>query len=106
MMATPNVEYERAVAERDRETRARKLALDLLDFVNSADKTQVAHFVEETLKGHRTLQQRMFSLLTYLVQAWAALPETHHDARNEYTVKKSKEIYDGPLEGFPGAPII
>ena len=47
-------------------------------------------FVDRVMREHRTLQQQMFRLFLGVVERWAE--QNHWDARNEYTVKKSKEI--------------
>jgi len=50
--------------------------------------------VKELINEHRTLQQQIFELFLHYIKA---LSESQYDARNEYAVKKSKEI----MELFP-----
>jgi len=47
-------------------------------------------FVEAVMQEHRTLQQQMFEVMLACIEAWAK--QEHFDARNEYTIKKCKEV--------------
>lgn len=47
-------------------------------------------FVEAVMQEHRTLQQQIFEVMLACIDAWAKTE--HFDARNEYTVMKSREI--------------
>ncbi len=49
-----------------------------------------AAFAKEVMREHRTLQQNIFSLFLKTIEQWSQ--QTHFDARNEFTVEKSKEI--------------
>jgi hypothetical protein len=51
-----------------------------------------------TRMTHRTLQQSIMALMLTTINAWAALPESQYDARNEFTVKLAKQII-AALEG-------
>lgn len=43
-----------------------------------------------TRRMHRTLQQQMFEFFLQVIEEWSK--QTNFDARNEYTIKKCKEI--------------
>ena len=60
-------------------------------------------FAEEVMREHRTLQQSMFGLFIRTIEEWSKQP--HFDARNEYTVTKSKEIM-AVLGGCSQTPFI
>ena len=64
---------------------------EMLDeFVNGADKTRMAAFVEQvTKRTHRTLQQKIMGAFVACIESWADSP---HDPRNEGTVKLCKKI--------------
>jgi hypothetical protein len=48
----------------------------------------LAEFVEVvTRQTHRTLQQNAFQLMLKTIKAWAQLPESMYDFRNEAAVK-------------------
>ena len=47
-------------------------------------------FVDAIMSEHRTLQQQMFEVMLACIEAWAK--QEHFDARNEYTIKKCREI--------------
>lgn len=49
-----------------------------------------AAFVEAVMQEHRTLQQQMFEVMLACIEAWAK--QEHYDARNEYTIKKCREV--------------
>lgn len=51
-------------------------------------------FVRTILSMHRTLQQNVFGLMLACIKAWAELEPNRYDARNAFTVEKSKEIVE------------
>lgn len=55
-------------------------------------------FVDAVMQEHRTLQQSMFEVMLACMDAWAKTE--HYDARNEFTVQKSRKI----MALFPGGP--
>ncbi len=73
------------------EIRARNAAKALADAVNEMG-FDVDSFADEMLRQHRTIQQNTFGAFLATVKRWAVLPPTHFDARNEFTVKQSREI--------------
>lgn len=60
-------------------------------------------FVEIVMREHRTLQQSLFLLFMACVTEWAK--QEHFDARNQYTVEKSREIVK-LFDGCARAPFI
>lgn len=63
------------------------------DWLNGAMSRDLKEFVEVfTTQVHRTLQQRGMTMIVGLIQKYAELRESQYDARNEGTVKLSKEI--------------
>jgi len=77
----------------EREERAREAARNLASAVNEMGFA-VEAFADELLRAHRTLQQTAFGAFLATVKAWAALAPSHFDARNEFTVEKSREIVE------------
>ena len=75
----------------EREERAREAARNLASAVNEMG-FDVDVFADELLRQHRTLQQTAFGAFLATVKAWAALPASHFDARNEFTVDQSRKI--------------
>ena len=53
-------------------------------------------FVQAVMQEHRTLQQQIFEVMLACIEEWAGTE--HYDLRNEFTVKKCKQI----IELFPG----
>lgn len=76
-----------------REERARETARNLADAANEMGFDTEA-FADELLRQHRTIQQSAFGAFLATVKAWAALPPSRFDARNEFTVAKSREIVE------------
>ncbi len=77
----------------EREERARAAARHLANAVNEMG-FDVDVFADELLRQHRTLQQSAFGALLAAVARWAALPASHFDARNEFTVEQSRKIVE------------
>jgi len=77
----------------EREERAREAARHLADAVNEMG-FDVDVFADELLRQHRTLQQTAFGAFLAGVGRWAALPPSHFDARNEFTVEQSRKIVE------------
>ncbi len=77
----------------ERKERAREAARNLASAVNEMG-FDVDVFADELLRQHRTLQQTAFGAFLATVQAWAALPASHFDARNEFTVERSRMIVE------------
>ena len=77
----------------EREERARETARNLANAVNEMG-FEVDVFADELLRQHRTLQQTAFGAFLATVSRWAALSPSHFDARNEFTVEKSREIVE------------
>ena len=72
----------------DKEEKARKLANDILDFVNNFGYDSKT-FAATICSGHRTLQQSTMRLFMTTIQAMA---ETPFDDRNKNAVALAKEI--------------
>lgn len=72
----------------EKESRAIKLANDILDFVNGYGYDSQA-FAETICRGHRTLQQSVMRLFIHTIRQLAKTP---FDDRNEATVALAKEI--------------
>ena len=87
------------------EDRGANMAKMLSQFINGAGETEKQAFAKTVLQDHRTLQQETFDLFLRLCEQWAELQENWYDLRNEYTVKKSKEIVQ-LMEGLMRAPFI
>lgn len=77
----------------EREERAREAARNLAQAANEMG-FDVDAFADELLRQHRTLQQTAFGMFLASVKAWAALPPSHFDARNEFTVEQSCKIVE------------
>ena len=77
----------------EREERAREAARNLASAVNEMG-FDVEAFADELLRAHRTLQQSAFGAFLVSVKAWAGLSPNQCDARNEFTVAKSREIVE------------
>lgn len=77
----------------EREERAREAARNLANAVNEMG-FDVDVFADELLRQHRTLQQSAFGAFLAGVGRWAALPPSHFDARNEFTVEQSRKIVE------------
>lgn len=77
----------------DHQERARETARDLANSVNEMG-FDVDAFADELLRQHRTLQQITFGAFLAAVSRWAALTPLRCDARNEFTVTKSRKIVD------------
>lgn len=80
------------------------LAEELFFLVNRMARTDgEQRFVDRVMREHRTIQQSIFSLFLRTIEGWSK--QERFDARNEFTVEKSKEI----MELFPcgsGTPYI
>lgn len=62
-------------------------------FLNRLDETDVAEFVQEVARLHRTLQQQLFEVIIKCIANWAKMhAEDYFDPRNEYTVTTSTKI--------------
>ncbi len=68
---------------------AREVVRQFSHFVNGMGHDNQP-FVEAVMAEHRTLQQQMFEVMLACIDAWAK--QEHYDARNEYTIKKCREI--------------
>jgi hypothetical protein len=79
--------------------KAQAIVRDLSDWVNGMGHDNRV-FVEALIREHRTLQQQIFELMLACIDAWAK--EEHFDLRNEFTVKKCREI----MNLFPGGPAV
>ena len=77
----------------EREERARAAARNLTQAVNEMG-FDVDVFADELLRQHRTLQQTSFGAFLAGVGRWAALPPSHFDPRNEFTVEQSRKIVE------------
>jgi len=77
----------------EREERAREAARNLARAVNEMG-FDVDVFADELLRQHRTLQQTAFGAFLASAKAWAALPASHFDLRNEFTVVESRKIVE------------
>ena len=77
----------------EREERAREAARNLAQAVNEMG-FDVEAFADELLRAHRTLQQTAFGAFLATVKAWAGLPASRFDARNEFTVEQSRKIVE------------
>jgi hypothetical protein len=75
--------------QRQFEEKAQQIVQDWSNWVNAMGHDNRV-FAEAIMHEHRTLQQQMFETMLFCIDAWAKT--THHDARNEYTVMKSREI--------------
>jgi hypothetical protein len=77
------------------ETRARAAAKIVADAVNEMS-FDVESFADELMRQHRTIQQNVFGAFMGAVRAWASLAgeDRFFDARNEFTVRASKQIVD------------
>lgn len=50
-------------------------------------------FAQEVMREHRTIQQNLFRVVGMLIDEWAGAHENNtYDPRNEYTVKRCREI--------------
>jgi hypothetical protein len=73
--------------------KGKQMAEALLDFVNGASMKDKEAFVQQMLRGHRTLQQEAFNLMIDTCKAWSALDGTElYDDRNNYAVQTSVKI--------------
>ncbi len=77
----------------EREERAREAARNLAHAVNEMG-FDVDVFADELLRQHRTLQQTAFGAFLATVSRWAGLSSNQCDARNEFTIQKSREIVE------------
>ena len=77
----------------EHEERAREAARNLANAVNEMG-FDVDVFADELLRQHRTLQQNAFGAFLATVKAWAALSPSRFDARNGFTVERSREIVE------------
>lgn len=68
--------------------KARKLASDILDFVNAFGVDEQT-FAETICAGHKTLQQSVMRLFIATIREMA---KVRPDARNEATVELAKKI--------------
>ena len=71
--------------------RAEHAARELANAVNEMGFDSES-FAAELLNQHRTLQQSAFGAFLAAISAWADLPDSRFDLRNEFTVKKSRVI--------------
>ena len=77
----------------EREERAREAARNLASAVNEMG-FDVDVFADELLRQHRTLQQTAFGAFLAVIDKWAGLPANRFDARNGFTVERSREIVE------------
>jgi len=76
-------------------TEAKKMANDFSNFVNCGDEDDFKEFVDLVTEDHRTLQQLSFKLFLKCIKKWSDFyGDSCFDLRNEFTVKKSKEIIE------------
>lgn len=80
----------------NKEERAKKLAEDVLDFVNCYGFDSKT-FAETICRGHKTLQQ---STMRLFIETICQMAEVVPDGRNEAAVKLAKEI-KGIAESHP-----
>jgi len=78
----------------------------LVDYSNNMARDD-SDFVEQVVyRSHRTLQQSVFEMFLKLCSEWAKCEkEGCYDLRNEYTVKKAKEIM-ALMDGMVSTPFI
>jgi len=84
----PTMAEEQDHSEKSNE-HARDVVKAFSNWVNGMGHENAA-FVEAVMKEHRTLQQQMFEVMLSCIAAWAN--QEHYDARNEYTIKKCREV--------------
>lgn len=74
----------------------------LTDFLNGAGLADRKAFVETIMREHRTLQQESFNIFIDIMKEWSKLDEVQFDARNDFAVRKSKqiikEIFEAPID--------
>lgn len=76
------------------EERAREAAQALARALNEMS-FDVEAFADELLREHRTIQQTAFGAFLATVRAWAEQDRKGcYDPRNEFTVKKSRQIVE------------
>ncbi len=73
------------------EERARAAGKAVAEAVNEMG-FDVESFADEILRQHRTIQQNAFGAFLAVIKAWAELPPSHYDLRNEFTVEQSRRI--------------
>lgn len=80
-------------AQHGRDLAGDEMAQVLDEFVNGANENHIQDFVAQVTKcTHRTLQQSIMRLFVATIEAWASLPESRYDLRNEATIKLCKKI--------------
>jgi len=82
--------------------RAREIVQELSKWVNDFGHHNSA-FAATLMDQHRTLQQQVFKVMLACIEAWAQTDQ--YDLRNEFTVKKSREIME-LLPGGASVPLI
>lgn len=76
-------------------TKAEEAVKNLTDFINSATSKDVKDFSQAMMSEHRTLQEDTFKLFLETCKNWAEHADKGtYDARNAFTVNKSKDIVD------------
>ena len=79
-----------------------ELIAEISKFAN-AMASQDAEFAAQVMREHRTIQQSIFGLFLRTIEEWSK--QENYDLRNEYTVKKSKEIM-GVVDNSSATPFI
>jgi len=97
-------DVEMAQRRMKRDEEAKDAVEKLTRFVNNFSVNEDA-FVDALMREHRTLQQSTFGLFLRCCKRWSELNENQYDARNEYTVQKSREIMK-VVDGFTRCPMI
>jgi len=77
------------------------MCLMLDEFVNGSDEKEILDFCDQLVnRTHRTLQQKIATLMMRSFTAWASLPDGRYDLRNEATVKLAKTIVKSTEDQF------
>ena len=106
-----NWKLEQHRRNRENEAKGREVAKLLGDMVNVLGGNNAAEegFIDElTNREHRTLQQSSFGLMLKVMEKWSKDYEKGmFDGRNEFALKKCKEIVDQNPDLFEfGVPLI
>lgn len=87
---------------------AKEVAEVISRYVNGAGTEDISALADEILWDHRTLQQQTFGLMMTCIEKWARVGLTpNFDARNEYTVKLCKMMFEAVKDEWYGrVPLI
>lgn len=78
-----------------------QMAQMLDEFVNGCDEKHMLDFCDQLVnRTHRTLQQKIATLMMRSFTAWANLAHDRYDLRNEATVKLARTIVNSTKEVF------